>query len=132
LEQADTSAFMMIKLQDRETITVEDVNEAILRNDPAELEFVSITVALSDLDFHFVQSICIGLASSPHNKVRGSALVSLGHLARRYRLLDEQSVKPCIESALLDSDEYVRASAKSAADEIHQFLHWSIRGHVYG
>jgi hypothetical protein len=46
-------------------------------------------------------------------------------------MLDEQAVKPIIESALLDSDEYVRVSAKSAADEIHQFLHWNIQGHVY-
>jgi hypothetical protein len=123
---------MITKLQDKKTITREDVNAAILRNDPSELELVPITVALSNLDIHFAQSVCMGLASSPDNKVRGSALVSLGHLARRYRVLDERSVKPCIESALLDSDEYVRESAKSAADEIHQFLHWHIRGHVYG
>ena len=63
--------------------------------------------------------------------MRGNALVSLGHLARRYRMLDEQSVKPLIESELLDSHEYVRLYAKSVADENHQFLQWNNRGHVY-
>ncbi len=122
----------MIKIQDLGTVTIKEVNAALLRDDPSELELLSITLALSDLDFHFTQSVCIGLASGKKGKIRGHALVSLGHLARRYRMLDEQSVKPLIESALLDTDEYVRESAKSAADEIHQFLHWNIRRHVYG
>jgi hypothetical protein len=121
---------MISKLQDFKTITIQDVNAALLRNDSAEL--VSITIVLSDLDIYFVQSICIGLTSYQDSKVRGNALVSLGHLARRYRMLDEQSIKPIVESALLDSDEYIRVSAKSAADEINQFLHWNIQGHVYG
>ena len=122
---------MIKKFQDLDTITVKDVNAALLREDPAELELVSVTMALSDLDFNFTQSVCLRLSSSHYSKIRGNALVSLGHLARRYRMLDEQAVKPIIESTLLDSDEYVRASAESAADEIHQFLHWNIQGHVY-
>ena len=121
----------MIKLQNIETITTQDVNAAILRNDPAELELASITVALSDLDIDFKQSICIGLVSHYDSRVRGNALVSLGHLARCYRTLDEQSIKPLIESALHDPQEFVRSCAKSAADEIHQFLHWNMRGHDY-
>ena len=123
---------MIIKLQDLETFSQQDVKAAILRNDPAELELVAITVALSDLDIYFVQSICIGLVSHLNSHVRGNALVSLGHLARRYRMLDEQSVKPLIESALVDTHGYVRLCAKSAADEVHQFLHWDISGHIFG
>jgi len=123
---------MIDKFQDLNTITEKDVNAALLRNDPKELQFVSLTLALSDLDFNFIQAICIRLCSSEEIKVRGNALVSLGHLSRRFRMLDEQTVKPLIESALQDTDEYVRVSAKSAADEIHQFQHWRIEGHQYG
>jgi hypothetical protein len=123
---------MIKKFQDLDTITIKEVNAALLRDDPHELELVSITIALSELDFNFTQSICIRLSSSSYSKVRGNALVSLGHLARRYLMLDEQSVKPSLEAALIDSDKYVRDSAKSAADEIHQFLHWDIKGHSYG
>ena len=123
---------MTIKFQDLETFTTKDVNLAISRNDAEELQFVSITIALSDLDFNFIQSVCIQLCSHENEKVRGNSLVSLGHMARRYRLLDERTVKPLLESSLQSPDEYVRISAKSASDEIHQFLHWQIRGHVYG
>ena len=124
---------MKKKLQDQGVITVKEVMNALQRNDAAELRLVAITLALSDLDFHFIQSVCIRLCSSSENdQVRGNALISLGHLARRYRVLDEQTVKPIVEKGLLDASDYVRECAKSAADEIHQFLHWTIRGHVYG
>jgi hypothetical protein len=93
---------MIKKFQDLDTITIKEVNAALLRDDPHELELVSITIALSELDFNFTQSICIRLSSSSYSKVRGNALVSLGHLARRYLMLDEQ------------------------------FLHWDIKGHSYG
>ncbi len=123
---------MKKKLQDQGVITVKEVMNALQRNDVAELRLVAITLALSDLDFHFIQSVCIRLCSSENDKVRGNALISLGHLARRYRILDEQTVKPVVEKGLLDVSDYVRECAKSAADEIHQFLHWTIQGHVYG
>ena len=123
---------MKKKLQDQGVITVKEVMNALLRNDAAELRLVAITLALSDLDFHFTQSVCIQLCSSENDKVRGNALISLGHLARRYRILDEQTVKPIVEKGLHDASDYVRECAKSAADEIHQFLHWTIQGHVYG
>lgn len=120
------------KFQDLDIITPKDVHLALLRNDPEELALVSVTVALSDLDFNFIQSVCLQLCSNRSSKVQGNALASLGHLARRFRQLDEQTAKPLIETSLRDADEYVRDCAKSAADEIHQFLHWKIAGHTYG
>ena len=123
---------MTIKFQDLETITPKDVNLALCRDDPDELQFVAITLALSDLDFNFIQSVCIQLCSYRDSKVSGNALVSLGHLARRFRMLDERTIKPVLEASLRSKDEYIRMSAKSSADEIHQFLHWQITGHVYG
>jgi HEAT repeat protein len=123
---------MITKFQDLDTVTAKEVSAALLRNDPEELQFVSITIALSDLDHRFIQSICIQLCSSKDRRVRGNALASLGHLARRFGHLEELLIKPIIESSLQDTDEYVRMSAKSAADEIYQFLHWQISGHQYG
>jgi hypothetical protein len=123
---------MIRKFQDLETITPKEVNLALLRNDPEELQLVSVTLALSDLDFNFTQAVCFQLCSNGNSKVKGNALISLGHLARRFRRLDEQAIKPLIESLLQNPDEFVRTCAKSAADEIHQFLHWQIEGHTYG
>lgn len=123
---------MAIKFQDLENITADDIDAAMKRNDPRELQLVSVTVALVWPDRLSAQDVCLKLCGHGYDKVRGNAVLSLGHLARRFRLLDEPAVRPVIESALNDGDEYVRKNAKSAADEIHQFLGWNIAGHVYG
>ncbi len=123
---------MTVRFQDLASFTINDVNAAITRNDPDELQFVSITIALSSSESALAQEVCLKLSTHEHHKVRGNAVMSLGHLARRFRSLDEYKVRPILESALHDQDEYVKMLAKSAADEIQQFLHWKIAGHVYG
>jgi hypothetical protein len=123
---------MTIRFQDLARFTRDDVEAAIARNDPDELQFVPITVALSSPELALAQEVCLKLCTHDHLKVRGNAIMSLGHLARRFRSLDEDKVRPLLESALNDKDEYVKMLAKSAADEIHQFLHWQIKGHIYG
>ncbi len=122
----------VIRFQDLECISEIDIETALQRNDPAELPLVPVTVALVFPECAVAQAVCTKLSVHPDNRIRGNAVMSLGYLARRFRMLDRQSVQPVIESALQDRDEYVRANAKSAADEIHQFLHWEIAGHVYG
>ena len=121
-----------MKFQDRERFTRDDVESAIKRGDPGELPFVPITVVMASNDPAYAQEVCLRLSTHADPKVRGNAVMSFGHIARQFRLLDERAVRPVIEAALRDEDEYVRTVAKSAADEIHQFLHWSIEGHVYG
>ncbi len=121
-----------MKFQDLDRFTDDDIAAALQRNDPDELQLVSLTVALTAADPAAAAPLCIRLCSHADNRVKGNALVSLGHLARRFGSLDEALVKPLIERGLKDPDEYVRTSAKSAADEIHQFLHWTIAGHAYG
>ena len=123
---------VIIKFQDLERFTTGDIDAAIERNEPNELQLLSVTVALACPDRATAQDVCLKLSRHAHNKVRGNAVISLGHLARRFRHLDERTVKPVIESSLNEQDEYVRTRAKSAADEIHQFLGWDITGHVYG
>lgn len=125
-------ARVTIRFQDLERFSTNDIDAALERNDPHELQLVSVTVALACPDRTLAQDACLRLSLHTHHKVRGNAIMSLGHLARRFRVLDEWTVKPLVESALQDPDEYVRTRAKSAADEIHQFLGWSISGHVYG
>lgn len=122
---------MITKFQDLNNATIVDVESALLRNDLNELKFVAITVALVFPDQLFAQKICVRLCAHENREVRGNAVMSLGHLARRFRRLDEVIVRGIIESALRDDDENIRTLAKSAADEIHQFLHWEILGHCY-
>ncbi len=123
---------MMKKFQDLVTFTERDVEEALRRNVDDEISLVPLTIALATNDPAFAQQVCLKLAADHRPVVRGNALVSLGHLARRFRSLEELPVKRVIEAGLVDKDEYVRLSAKSAADEIHQFLGWAFENHVYG
>jgi hypothetical protein len=120
------------RFQDLETFTSEDIEAALDRNAPDELRFVPLTVAMASPDPHTAVDVCIRLARHDDAAVRGNAIVSLGHIARRFRSLDERTVKPLIEEALRDPDGSVRVLARSAADEIHQFLFWNIEGHTYG
>jgi hypothetical protein len=120
------------RFQDLESFTPEDVEAAIGRNDPDELPLVPVTVALIARDLPDAQDACVRLARHADPLVRGNAVIAIGHLARRFRSLDEARVKPLLESGLVDPDARVRILAKSAADEVHQFLHWTIAGHVYG
>ncbi len=120
------------RFQDLESFTDDDIKDAFLRDDPSELMLVSITVALSSPDLVCAQDACLRLGSYNDPRVRGNAVMCLGHLARRFSSLDELRVRPLIESSLRDGDDYVRTLACSAADEIHQFLGWEFPGHTYG
>jgi len=122
----------MKKFQDLDTFTEHDVEEALKRDADDEISFVPLTIALAATDPAYAQQVCLKLAADPRPLVRGNALASLGHLARRFRSLDEQLVKPLVEAGLIDTDESVRISAKSSADEIHQFLGWTFQNHAYG
>jgi len=54
------------------------------------------------------QAVCVRLSGHSHFNVRGNANFDFGHLARTCRTLDELLVKPLIEAAFHDPNEYVR------------------------
>ncbi len=123
---------MNTKFQDLERFSDCDIAAAIERNDPEELQLLPITIALAGQDQVAAETTCLLLSTHVQSRIRAHAVMSLGYLARRFRVLNEGRVKPVIEAALAESDEYVRMHAQAAADEICQFLHWDIKGHVYG
>lgn len=122
----------MTRFQDLHAITSADLDAAIVRNDPDELLLVPITAALIAEEPTLAVETCVRLSRHVVPGIRANAIVSLGHLARRFRVLDEQQARPVIEMGLRDEDEEVRSAALSAADEIHQFLHWTFPGHIFG
>ena len=123
---------MTRRFQDLVEVTDSDIQMALQRSDPGELALVSITVALLSDDPAGAQDLCLLLGANDDPRVRAHAIMCLGHLARRFRKLDQQRVRPLIETSLREDDAYVRDLAHSAADEIHQFLGWDFSGHVYG
>jgi len=65
------------------------------------------------------------LATHPDATVRGNAILGFGHLARRFRRLDRQTVEPLVTAALSDQSEFVRGQAEAASDDIGFFLKWN-------
>jgi len=123
---------MPTRFQDLTAFTAADIEAALQRNDPGELALAPITAALLATEVGLAMELCCRLARHREPSVRGNAMASLGHLARRFGRLDEPRVRPIIEDGLQDPDQAVRTLATSAADEIHQFLHWNFSGHTYG
>lgn len=105
-----------------------EVEEALVRSIPHELQVVVIGAALHHEDAAYVQSLCCSLANSSHEELRGNAILGLGHLARRFRSLDKSQTLPLIESGLIDPSEYVRGQAWAAAEDATHFLGWAIKG----
>ena len=67
-------------------------------------------------------SLTAAQASDP--LVRGNALLSFGHLARRFGQLPRVPIYDLVAHGLLDADGHVRGRADAAADDLEQFLGW--------
>lgn len=102
-----------------------EAEAAIAADDPAQLVLLPIRVSLHHDDLAWATSICLRLARHPDPTVRGNAVLGFGHLARRFRTLDE-TVRPVIEAALLEREPWVAGHARSAADDVRYFLGWDL------
>jgi hypothetical protein len=101
------------------------VEEAILRDDPRELETLILDVALEGGERAWAEACCAQLARHRSALVRGNAVLGLGHLARRFGQLDPHRTRRLVEVALCDRSDYVRGQAQSAARDLATFLRWS-------
>lgn len=108
--------------------TMADVDAVLARGEPDALLHVPILVSLDPPDCAWAQETCIHLAVHPHPTVRGNAVLGFGHLARTCGALDEARVRPLLQSALRDADDYVRGQAHAAADDVSHFLGWRMEG----
>ena len=100
------------------------VEDALLRDDPGELEDLVLVVAIEGGDREWAECCCAQLAKHRNALVRGNALLGFGHIVRRFGRLDERRVKRLIELGLFDRHEYVREQAESAAQDLETFLSW--------
>jgi hypothetical protein len=106
-------------------VTERQLQEALARNVPEELQLVVLAVALHESDAERAFATCARLADHPDFGVRGNAMLGFGHIARRHRRLDERAL-PMIEAGLQDSAAWVRGQADSAAEEVQTLLGWEI------
>ena len=100
------------------------VEDAIDRDDPAELAELAAEVGIAGEPWEWAQSCCVDLARHRSASVRAGAIASLGHLARRFGRLDPGRVRRLVEVSLFDPSAAVRARADDAADDLLTFLGW--------
>jgi len=110
-----------MRYQEIEPVTQIDASSAFDRGSPDELLAVVLSVAMYEVELSWAQEFCTRLAAHPHPTVRGNAVLGFGHLARRFGSLEPAAV-PIVRAALRDGDEYVRAQAHAAADDLNHFL----------
>jgi hypothetical protein len=115
-----------MKYEEIPFLSKDEIEAAILRDDPGELIFVVLSAALYAEDVEWAQSVCNRLIKHDNFNVRGNAILGFGHIARIHNQLDINVAKPAIEAALKDVSEYVRGQADCVADDVEFFLGWSI------
>jgi hypothetical protein len=103
-----------------------EIKKAIDDNDLELLVLAPISAAFFSEDSFWAQDVCVRLSSHENPQVRGNAILGFGHIARIYRLLDESVVKPIVESALRDNNDFVRSQAIASADDLEHFLLWNL------
>lgn len=67
-------------------------------------------------------ALCLKLCTNKDGGIRGIAILCFGHMARIHGRLPLDVVRPIVEHALTDPDEFVRGQAHSARDDIDHFL----------
>lgn len=100
------------------------MEDAIERDDAAELADLALEVGLVAEPLDWAQSCCVQLARHHSAGVRAGAVSALGHLARRFGHLDPGRVRRLVQVALFDVSPLVREHAADAADDLYTFLGW--------
>jgi hypothetical protein len=106
-------------------VSERELQEALARNAPEELQLVALAVALHEPDADRAFATCARLAEHPDFGVRGNAMLGFGHIARLHRRLDERAL-PMLEAGLQDPAAWVRGQADAAAGEVQMLLGWEI------
>ena len=100
-----------------------DIEAVIAEDDAEELLGVVIDIAMAAEEVAWATEKLIALAAHPNTDVRGNALIGFTHLASRFADLDLARVRPVLEAALQDPEQYVRDQAEAALDELDGRAH---------
>ena len=115
-----------MKYEDIPALDKEEIEAAIVRDDPEELLRAVLSAALYSDDPAWSEGVCVRLSGHKYFNVRGNAILGFGHIARLHAKLTERKVKPLIEAAFKDKSQYVRGQANDAADDVEYFLKWKV------
>ncbi len=117
----------MMKYVSIPELTRSEIEEVIAKDDRERLPIAVLSAALHSANPAWAESVCLRLARHDTPEIRGNAILGFGHIARRHGMLSEKVVKPIMEAAFSDPNQYVRGQADSAADDVELFLNWQCR-----
>jgi hypothetical protein len=106
--------------------TPEQVESALQQGRSEDLECAALAAAVHG-EPAWAQDVCVRLSEHPEPRVRGNAVLALGHIARIHGQLDRAAVAPVLLRALGDGSPEVRGQAEAAADDIEHFMQWRLR-----
>jgi hypothetical protein len=118
---------LVVRQAEVKPLTKEEVLQIISWNDVERLRTVLLALSLHSDKHHWAHGKCIDLASHEDPIVRGNALRSFGHSARRHGSVHVPLVEPLLQKGLRDPEVYVRRQAEAAADDIDQFCTWKVQ-----
>ena len=104
-----------------------ETEQVFSKNDPNELLYVVLSIAMYSEDYEYAENLCIQLSEHEHFNVRGNAILGFLYIARNHDKLNEDLIKPIIIKALEDKNRFVRGQAESAKDDIENFLGWKFK-----
>ena len=117
-----------MKYESPNAATLADVEALAERGHNDTLSAAIIGLALNDSDRNGVAALCRRLATHADEAVRGNAILGFGHLARRFRSLDDaDAIAEIIRAGLADSSAWVRGQADAAADDFEQYTGLRVR-----
>ena len=99
----------------------EQIEAVVKRNHAEELLVAVLAASLHSEGPVWAEGLCVSLAANPDPRVRGNAVLGLGHIARLHRVLTSQS-RAIVEASLVDPSELVRGQADAARDDLRQSL----------
>jgi hypothetical protein len=118
---------VLVQYEPIEALSREEAERAATSPDAGVVLRAVLAVALHAEELAWAEAFCEQFARHSDPRIRGSALLGFGHLARRFRKLDVTRVKSLLEAGLTDPDPWVRGQSESAADDVEFVLGWRLR-----
>ncbi|MCL4265027.1 MAG: hypothetical protein KJ069_17555 [Anaerolineae bacterium] len=113
-----------MKYQEITPRTKEQAEAALVRDQPEELVTTVLSVGLHSDDLVWSQDFCCRLFNHSNEFVRGNAILAIGHIARRFGVLDEILLPPLIEEASADPSPFVQGQLESCKEDLQLFVGW--------
>ncbi|SMQ77504.1 Cysteine-rich CPCC [Bacillus sp. OV166] len=100
----------------------ENACKLINSDDTDEVVNGLLGLALNSDDLDFIQDIMTRYSEHENAKIRGTAILCFGHIAKIHEKISKKLVLPIINQGLKDESSFVREQSRSALDDINFYI----------